>query len=319
MAPKPIRRTGRSPSLEVWGTGVMGVMRTRCATVGVRTRRASILGLAPPPPEARRSELADFLRHRRGRVTPESAGLQANGRRRTPGLRREEVAQLAGVGLSWYTWLEQGRDIKPSGQVLDALARVLRLDTAERAHLFHLARVELPLPAGDYPREAPGELAAIVHGLDPNPAYLLGPRADVLAWNAAATRMLGEPTPAPDGRANLLWWLFTDDREHGRQWRDTARNMLGRFRAEHARRIGDPDFAALVAALEGASDEFRAWWPRHEVVAEQLGTKTIQHPVMGVLRLHHLQSAPTSHPDLRLTQFAPADDATRLALAAAAV
>jgi transcriptional regulator with XRE-family HTH domain len=273
------------------------------------------VGLGPPPAAERRTELTDFLRQRRGQLRPPDVGLPANGRRRTPGLRREEVAQLAGVGLSWYTWLEQGRDIKPSSQVLDALARVLRLDTAERAHLFHLARVELPLPAGDYPREAPPDLADVVEELLPNPAYLIGPRTDVLAWNAAAGAMLGEPTRAPDGQQNLLWWLFTtDDLLHGEQRRATARNTLARFRAEHARRIGDPDFAALVDALEQASDQFRAWWPRHEVLTEQLGTKTIEHPRAGSLVLHHLQSAPTSHPDLRLTQFTPADDATRAAL-----
>src|SRR5439155_3710938 len=102
-------------------------MHKGCATLERRTRWASIVGLAPPPSETRRAELADFLRRRRAQVTPAQAGIEANGRRRTPGLRREEVAQLAGVGLSWYTWLEQGRDIKPSAQVLDALARVLRL------------------------------------------------------------------------------------------------------------------------------------------------------------------------------------------------
>jgi transcriptional regulator with XRE-family HTH domain len=151
------------------------VMVEGCATVAGGTRRGSILGFAPPPSDARRSELTDFLRRRRDVVSPESVGLEANGRRRTPGLRREEVAQLAGVGLSWYTWLEQGRDIKPSASMLDALARVLRPDAAERAHLFSLARVELPLPAGDYPREAPAELAELVAALQPNPAYLLGP------------------------------------------------------------------------------------------------------------------------------------------------
>jgi transcriptional regulator with XRE-family HTH domain len=248
-------------------------------------------------------------------VTPADVGLPANGRRRTPGLRREEVAQLAGVGLSWYTWLEQGRDIRPSSQVLDALARVLRLDSGERAHLFHLARVELPLPAGDYPREAPPELADVVASLLPNPAYLLGPRTDVLAWNAAATAMLGEATRAPDGRRNLLWWLFTSSDLSRTQRRATARNTLARFRAEQARRIGDPDFAALIADLEEASPQFRAWWPRHEVLTEQLGTKTVEHPRAGRLVLHHLQSAPTSHPDLRLIQFTPADAATREAIA----
>jgi transcriptional regulator with XRE-family HTH domain len=272
------------------------------------------VGLAPPPSEARRSELTDFLRTRRAQVAPQEVGLPANGRRRTPGLRREEVAQLAGVGLSWYTWLEQGRDIRPSAQVLDALARVLRLDTAERAHLFHLARVELPLPAPDYTREAPVELADIVAALAPYPAYLIGPRTDVLAWNEAATAMLGEPTRAPDGRRNLLWWLFTTSELRTEQRQATARNTLARFRAEHARRPGDPDFAALIAALEPASEQFRTWWLRHEVLAEQLGTKTIEHPRVGRLVLHHMQSAPTSHPDLRLIQFAPADAATREAL-----
>lgn len=219
------------------------------------------------------------------------------------------------MGVSWYTWLEQGRDIKPSAQVLDALARVLRLDRAEHAHLFHLARVELPLPAGDYPREAPPELRALVDSLVPNPAYLLGPRTDVLAWNRAAAQVIAAPRAAPDGRPNLLWTLLTGDEPRGEQWRATARSTLARFRAEHARRIGDPDFAALVDALDGVSPDFRAWWPRHEVLAEQLGTKQVEHPRLGTLRLHHIQSVPTSHPDLRLTQFAPVDAPTRALLA----
>src|SRR5919197_5248538 len=310
IAPKPMRWMV-CPLREY----VVSVMPTPCATVAIRTRGASIVGVAPPPSEVRRAQLSDFLRTRRAKVAPEDVGLEANGRRRTPGLRREEVAQLTGVGLSWYTWLEQGRDIHPSAQVLDALARVLRLDTAERAHLFHLARIELPLPAGDYPREAPPELAALVDALVPHPAYLLGPRTDVLAWNSAASAVLEEPQPGPDGQRNLLWWLFTAPGERGEQWRATARSTLARFRAQHARRIGDDDFARLIDALNEASADFRTLWPRHEVLAEQLGTKTIEHPTLGTLRLHHLQSVPTSHPDLRLTQFAPADEATHAALA----
>src|SRR6478672_13301889 len=117
------------------------------------------------------------------RSTARAASGSRGGPRRTPGLRREEVSQLAGVGLSWYTWLEQGRDITPSASVLDALARVLDLDPAERTHLFDLAGVAVPTAAGAYPTEAPAELAAVVEGLEPNPAYLLGPRTDILAWN----------------------------------------------------------------------------------------------------------------------------------------
>jgi transcriptional regulator with XRE-family HTH domain len=273
------------------------------------------VGVAPPPSQARRAELADFLRQRRAQVSPERFGIERNGRRRTPGLRREEVAQLAGVGLSWYTWLEQGRDIKPSAQVLDALARVLLLDAGERAHLFHLARVELPLPAADYLREAPQELRALVDALVPHPAYLLSPRTDVLAWNSAATAMLGTPPPGPDGPPNLLWWLFTDTVDRGAQWDETGRATLARFRAEHARRIGDPGFDRLIEALSRESERFRTLWPEHEVMTGHLGTKVIDHPQLGTLRLYHLQSIPAEHPDLRLTQFAPADEATRDALA----
>jgi transcriptional regulator with XRE-family HTH domain len=268
---------------------------------------------AAPPPSARHAELTDFLRTRRAQVTPAQVGLEANGRRRTPGLRREEVAQLAGVGLSWYTWLEQGRDIHPSAHVLDAIARVLALDAAERAHLFHLARVELPLPEGDYPRQASPELRAIVAGLVPHPAFVTGPRADLLAWNRPAVAVFTDFGAMPPEGRNLLRWLFADPaRDHtAATWEDTAKHTLARFRAQHARRPDDPSFAALIEELSAVSPEFRAWWPRHEVVAEQAGTKTIDGHALGTLRLHHLQSTPTSDPELRLTMYVPADAETR--------
>jgi len=270
------------------------------------------MGVAPPP--SRHAELGEFLRLHRERTTPEDVGLVPEGRRRTPGLRREEVSALAGVGLSWYTWLEQGRDVTPSAGVLDALARVLGLSTAERAHLFHLSGVPVPTSAGPYPQEAPPDLAAIVEGLAPAVAFLVGPRQDVLAWNAAADRVLGTPTEAPDGRRNMLWWMFTQDGRGG-QWDTTVRQTLARFRTEHARRHGDPAFEALVADLHEASPLFRELWPRHEVLESQLGTKVMEHPELGRLEIHHLQSIPTSHPDLRLAQFVPGDDATRRAFA----
>jgi transcriptional regulator with XRE-family HTH domain len=274
-----------------------------------------ILGLAPPP--TRREQFAEFLRQRREQTSPESVGLPADGRRRTPGLRREEVSVLAGVGLSWYTWLEQGRDVTPSASVLDALARVLALGEAERAHLFDLAGVAPPPSAEAYPDAAPDELREMVLRLAPFPAYLLGPRCDVLVWNAPAVTLLGEPSRAPDGVPNLLWWLFTDPRPHGNSWEDTGRRTLARFRAEHARRYDDPRFRTLIEALLETSPRFRELWPRHEVLDAQLGTKALDHPRLGQLAFLHLQSIPTSHPDLRLTQFVPADAATRAALEAA--
>ena len=273
------------------------------------------MGLAPPP--TRREQLAEFLRHRREQTSPESVGLPADGRRRTPGLRREEVSMLAGVGLSWYTWLEQGRDITPSPSVLDALARVLGLGAAERAHLFDLAGVPTPASADPYPAEAPAELRDMVLGLAPFPAYLLGPRCDVLVWNAPAVTLLGEPSCAPDGVPNMLWWLLTAPGPHGNSWEDTGRRTLARFRAEHARRYDDPRFRTLIEALLEASPRFRELWPRHEVLDAQLGTKVVDHPDLGRLAFLHLQSIPTSHPDLRLTQFVPVDAATRAALEAA--
>ena len=274
-----------------------------------------ILGVEPPP--TRRDELAQFLRHHREAAVPAVRGIATNGSRRTPGLRREEVSQLAGVGLSWYTWLEQGRDITPSPSVLDALARVYDLDPPERRHLYDLAGVAPPAAAEPYPTEAPEDVLAVVEGLLPHPAYLLGPRTDILAWNAGAAAVLGEPTQAPDGLQNLLWWLFTAPGPYRDSWAGTGRDTLARFRAEHARRYEDPAFQRLIAALLARSERFRELWGRHEVLDAAVGTKTIEHPRLGPITLHHLQSIPTSAPELRLTQLVPADRRTRAVLEAA--
>lgn len=193
---------------------------------------------------------------------------------------------------------------------------MLGLDPPERTHLFDLAGVALPPGAGPYPTEAPDDLRLIVEGLDPNPAYLMGPRTDVLAWNEAAARLIGVPTRAPDGLQNVLWWLFTQEGPHPETRDVTARQTLARFRAEHARRYSDPAFRELIEALLAASPFFRELWPQHEVLEAQLGTKRIDHAELGPVTIQHIQSIPTSHPDLRLIQFVPADDATRAALAA---
>ncbi len=244
-------------------------------------------------------------------------------RRRTPGLRREELAALAGVGVSWYTWLEQGRDIHPSPEVLDALARALRLDAAERATLFALARTELPLAdghaftAGEDPDDGRGLLVSLVEGLNPTPAYLLGPMTRILAWNPAASALFGSPDHLSPERRSLLWMLLVDPgAARGNPGREgTARNTVARFRSEYAQHAGEPAYERFIAELQQRSPWFAGWWGEHEINDTQRGTKTLEHPTLGTLRLHHAQTVPTGAPELRLTIYAPADAATRAALA----
>jgi transcriptional regulator with XRE-family HTH domain len=271
---------------------------------------------------SRRDELRAFLRSRRARLSPADVGLPDNGgRRRTPGLRREELAALAGVGVSWYTWLEQGRDINASPDVLDAVARALRLDPAERRTLFALARTELPLAddvAGTDPARGGeiGQLVALVHSMHPNPAYLLGPMTRILAWNDAAAVVLGSPDHLAAERRYLLWWLLVEPGEGMTPQREaTARNTLARFRAEYARHAGEAEYEAFLAEIRHRSARFRDWWDEHEVIEAQRGTKVITHPELGTLRLHHAQTVPTGQPELRMAVYAPADEATRAALA----
>ena len=272
---------------------------------------------------SRRDELRAFLRSRRARLSPADVGLPDDGgRRRTPGLRREELAAVAGVGVSWYTWLEQGRDINPSPDVLDALARALRLDPAERRTLFALARTELPLAddvAGTDPDRTDREvdqLVALVHSMHPNPAYLLGAMTRILAWNHAASAVLGSPAHLPEERRYLLWWLLVEPGEEMTPQREaTARNTLARFRAEYARHAGEPEYEEFVAQIRDRSAWFRDWWDEHEVIEAQRGTKVMDHPQLGTLRLHHAQTVPTGRPELRMAIYAPADEATRAALA----
>jgi transcriptional regulator with XRE-family HTH domain len=272
----------------------------------------------------RRDELRAFLRSRRERLSPADAGLPDNGGRRpTAGLRREELAALAGVGVSWYTWLEQRRDIHPSPEVLDAVARALRLNSAERRTLFALARTELPLAddvAGTDPEQPDVEIAqliALVGSMHPNPAYLLGPMTRILAWNRAASVVFGSPDHLAPDRRYLLWWLMVDPGEGGMtaQRQATARNTLARFRAEYARHAGEPEYEEFLALIREQSAQFREWWREHEVIEAQRGTKVMEHARLGTLRLHHAQTVPTGRPELRLALYAPADETTRAALA----
>jgi transcriptional regulator with XRE-family HTH domain len=255
----------------------------------------------------RRAELADFLRRKRAALQPADVGLPGGGRRRTPGLRREEVALLAGVGATWYTWLEQGRDVRASLDVLDALARALELTPAERTHLILLGRGE-EAPAIEPPaEEAAPAVRRLVESLDPTPAYLLGRRWDYLAWNRACAALFGDFGAVPRAARNHLWQLFMDPRRRALMpdWPEHSRLVVAKFRADSARQLGDPAFEELLAALRQASPEFCKVWKRHEVAQSGQGRKRLHHPEAGSLEFDHGVFHPTEAPDQRLVLYSP--------------
>jgi transcriptional regulator with XRE-family HTH domain len=254
----------------------------------------------------RRAELADFLRNRREAIRPEDVGLPGGGRRRTPGLRREEVAQLAGVGTTWYTWLEQGRDVRASASVLEAIAGALTMTPAEQAHLMLLGRGE-EIAVGRSPKEElHPTMRKLVENLGPNPACITGRRFDFLAWNDAHSAVFGDPSEMPDGRRNLIWSIFMDPgrRTLHSDWNRGARRLVARFRAQAARHVGDPDFDDLISALQKGSAEFREWWGLHEVASSGVGRKVLKHPKVGKLVFEHASFRPADeNPDLRLILY----------------
>ncbi len=255
----------------------------------------------------RREQLADFLRTRRSALKPEDVGLPNGGRRRTPGLRREEVAQLAGMGTTWYTWLEQGREVRASLDVLEALARALRLDPAERNHLIQLGRGEAAPPCKNPAERVSPTLRRLIEGLGPNPAYVLGRRWDYLAWNEAATALLGDFGAIPRAARNHLWQTFTDPvrREMFSDWARSSRTLVAKFRADSARHIGDPEFESLIAALRKSSPEFARAWQRHEVSQSGEGRKDLLHPVVGEMSFSHAVFHPAEKLEQRLILYTP--------------
>lgn len=225
--------------------------------------------------ERTRPDLAAFLRACRERLLPEDLGLPSGGRRRTPGLRREEVAALAGVGLTWYTWLEQGRDIGVSANFLDNLARVLKLDAAERRHLFLLAHERLPAEPGISWCVLPPLVRRLMHDL-PHPAFVLNLRWDVLGFNGLADNLLGLGA-YPDGQRNLLWQMFTNPDLHARfaPWEPQALEMLSSFRRDFARAAEGTDIHEMAHELKRVSPEFKMWWEQHDMNLPCSGRHTI--------------------------------------------
>jgi transcriptional regulator with XRE-family HTH domain len=233
-------------------------------------------------------------------------GLPHGVRRRTPGLRREEVAQLANMGTSWYVWLEQGRDVHPSAQVLESLAQALRLTPNERRHLFLLAGQPLPPHASSLEERTSPELQQMLDDLNPTPAYAVGRRWDFLAWNKAADGLFAISEASSPYAHNLVWRLFTSPTMRERpNWEQVARGTLAEFRTASARYPGDRWFEELIEDLKQVSPEFCRWWPHHDVRSALDGHKVIEHPTLGHLEFEHITLQVLSNPDVRIMIYTP--------------
>jgi transcriptional regulator with XRE-family HTH domain len=269
------------------------------------------------PAAARRTELAAFLRTRRERVQPEDVGLPPGSRRRTSGLRREEVAQLAGVGVTWYTWLEQGRPIHASTQVLDAVARTLRLDPVERAHLFRLA--EVPEAASlnscdDCP--LPSEVQQVMDAISLLPACVVTGMFDVLAWNSGYAALFPDITTAvPADRNTLVYCLNqrvccapVENRE------EHVASMVAQLRAGYGKHVGDPAWTHFIRRLEAEYPEFSIAWAAHDVKLPASHLKQFRHPRYGTLSFTSTSFGVQALPGTRMVVYAPQDEVTQLAL-----
>ncbi|MEU0542041.1 helix-turn-helix transcriptional regulator [Nocardia sp. NPDC005978] len=253
--------------------------------------------------ELRREQLRDFLRTRRARLTPADVGIVSTGTRRTPGLRREEVALLAGVGVSWYTWLEQGRDINVSGSVVRAIGRALQLDDAEMAHLFTLAGLTAPPPGRHGSTRVGPELRRVINAWTAGPALLRDRYWNILAINAMTRAVFGYG----DADHNCLISFFTNERYRAAhpQWEATAPAVVAAFRADAAQSPGDPEFERVIAELHSASVDFGALWARHDVAVPRQGVKAITHPEAGELHFDTTTLAVTDQPSWFLELYHP--------------
>ncbi|MGW0834738.1 helix-turn-helix transcriptional regulator [Streptomyces prunicolor] len=264
--------------------------------------------------QRRRPELAAFLRSRRARVTPHDVGMPPGFRRRTPGLRREEVAQLSGVGVTWYTWLEQGRPINASAQVLDAVARTLRLDAPEREHLYHLAEVPYAHPPEVIARSVGPEIQGILDALEPRPAVVYNSRYDILATNSPY-RTVFWPEPLPSGpMPNVLWKLFTvPEEECPLLYRDTELPvMVATLRSAYGVHTGEPVWEEFIRGLSASSPLFARLWKSGDVAEPGRRVKTFRHEEVGVMRMTSVSLSVNGMPECRIVVYTPADEETRL-------
>lgn len=258
--------------------------------------------------------LGNYLKDRRAKLDPAVFGFEP-GRRRTPGLRREEVAQRAHVSATWYTWLEQGRGGAPSTEVLDRLAQALLLSAVEREHLFMLAQGRPPEVRYQEPEtDLSPRLQRVLDSFEVSPAYIKTPTWDILAWNKAATVVLTDYGALPPGRRNLLRMIFSESRMRNKQtdWDSVSRFVVGAFRGDVARAGATKSVEALVEDLCRMSADFEALWRDHDVrTTYGEFAKQLNHPRAGVLSLEYSAFAVDGRPDLSMCVYNPATEADR--------
>jgi transcriptional regulator with XRE-family HTH domain len=248
--------------------------------------------------------LRDFLRSRRARVTPEAAGLAPHpGSRRVPGLRREEVAQLAGVSVDYYVRLERGRNLNVSEAVLDAVARALRLDDVERGHLFALARPSRTQHRATPPQRVRPGLYQVLDSLGNIPALIVGRRLDILAGNRMAHALLTDFAALPHRDRNMARYIFLDPaaRKLYDDWPTVARSLVAILHVDVGRHPHDPQLAELIGDLSRRDDDFRRWWADHDVLNNTHGTRLYHHPVVGDLTLDFEIFSPAGDEDQVVT------------------
>jgi transcriptional regulator with XRE-family HTH domain len=270
-----------------------------------------------PLPAAPRNELGEFLRSRRSHLRPQDVGLpEGSGRRRTAGLRREEVAQLANISIDWYVRIEQGRDVRPSVATIEAIGRALKLSSDERAHMRGLARAEsvfAGVGAGTNGRSAaetvPDVLRRAVAGMV-LPAHVRSYRTELLCWNAATSQLFMDfGTMPPEDRNSLVYmFLYANARERFVEWENEARRMLAKFRAVYDPHADDPVLVALVDRLRTSSREFDTWWRQHEVRAQRAEHKLIRTPAGKVVRYDYIGLPVMEDPRLRMVLYVPVED-----------
>jgi transcriptional regulator with XRE-family HTH domain len=270
-------------------------------------------GRTRAPRRARRTELAAFLRSRRGRIRPEDVGLPPGFRRRTAGLRREEVAQLSGVGVTWYTWLEQGRPINASPQVLDAVARTLRLDPVERQHLYRLAEVPVEPAPDRAEHRLRQEFRDILDALVPLPASVVTDMFDLLAWNSAYAALFPNCTSAPPGQRNTLLSCFTHpDCCHPILNREEQiSSMVAQLRGAYGQHVGEPAWTSFIERLESASPRFARMWAAQEVGLPATHLKVFRHPRFERLVMKSASMTLPRPSGTRMVVYTPVDQETR--------